>query len=129
IGLGVGEDMLAYPRHRQIGKDFLAIAQALEGNGGFRGKDDVVESQNDAFGPPGRTRGIQYDCGVAASALGDFVAEETRMKAAELPSALLHGRVIVQKSLVVVPQAARVRKDHGLQKRAALFDRQKLVDL
>ena len=33
IGLGVGEDVLADPRHRQIGEQLLTVGQALEFDG------------------------------------------------------------------------------------------------
>ena len=68
--------MLADPRHRQIGKQFLTVGQAVKFYGVLCGRNNVVEGQYDALWPPGRSRCVEDDRGIAAPALGDLVAKK-----------------------------------------------------
>ena len=129
IGLRIGEDVLADPRHRQIGQHLLALGQAFERDRVLRRDDDVVEAEDDALGLPRRPRGVEDDRGVAAPPFGDFTAEKPRLLAGEFAAALLHLRVIVEPGLAVMPHAARIGEDHLFEQRAALLDLGQFVDL
>ena len=129
IGLDIGEDMLADPRHWQIGDDLLLVGQPLEFDRRAGGRDQVVEAEHDPLGPPGGARRIQDDRGVGAAEAGNFGGEETRLLPREAAPLLLHPVIGMEVGLVVMAQAPRVAKDHGFEQRAALLDQDQLVDL
>src|SRR5215831_12741650 len=96
IGLRIREDVLADPRHRQIGEHLLAVGQALELDRVLRGSYDVVKTQDDPFRPPGRARGVKDDRGITAPPFIDLVTEEAGLAAGEFAAALLNRRIIIK---------------------------------
>src|SRR5262252_4453491 len=96
IGLRIGENVLANPRHRQIGEHLLAVGQAFELDRVLRGSYDVVKTQDDPFRSPGRARGVEDDRGITAPPFIDLVTKEAGLAAGEFAAALLNRRIIIK---------------------------------
>ena len=127
VALGIGEDVVADPRHRQVGQELVAFLQAVEIGAGLGGPDQVVVAQHRALGPPGRARGVEHDGVVRAAAASDLGRNEVGRRLEPLGATLLH--LLDRQQALVVPQPARVLVHHDFERRHLLLDLEKLVDL
>ena len=127
VALGVGEDVVADPRHRQVGQKLVALFQAVEVGAGLGGPDQVVVAQHRALGPSRRARGVEHDGVVRAAAPGDLGGDEIGRRLEPLGAALLH--LFHGQQPFVVPHPARVLVHHDFERRHLLLDLQELVDL
>ena len=127
VALSIGEDVVAYPGHRQVGQQLVAFLEAIEVRAGAGGPYQVVIAQHRAFGPAGGAGGVEHDGVVRAPPLRDLGQHPVRRRCQQLGAALLH-RVVGQQALVI-SQAARVVVDDDGERRHPLPDLEELVDL
>src|SRR5438445_12527 len=128
-GLGVREDVVAHPRHRQVRQDLLVALEALERRGVPRGHAQVPVGEHRAFGDAGGPRGVADDGDVVRPAAAELVVEMGRVADLELSAALRELSEAHEGGLAVTAHPARVVVDDGLEPRALGLDVQQFVHL
>ena len=127
IALGIGEDVIADPGHRQVGEQLVAFPEAVERSACLGRPHEIVVTQHRALGPAGGARGVEHDGVVRAAPLGDLGRHQVRRRRQERGAALLQRGVGHQ--ALVVAEPARIVVDDDAKRRHLLLDLQQLVDL
>ena len=118
--LRIGEQVVADPRHRQVGQDALVRREPVELNAALRRGDQRGVGLAHAFRPARRARRVQHDRDVVGPAFRDFRFIEARVGAVVLAPDLLqpletcHAPVIAQAAWIVVVDV-RQRRDLRLR--------------
>jgi hypothetical protein len=127
VALGIGEDVIAHPGHRQVGEQLVAFPEAVEFRAGAGRPHEIVVAQHRALGPAGGARGIEHDGVVRALPLGDLGRHQVWRRRQHLGAALQHP--IVGQQALVISEPARVVVDDDAERRHLLPDLEELVDL
>ena len=113
--LGVREEVVADPGHRQIGEHLVSLVQALALDPVAPRRHEVVVGEHDALGAPGRPRGVEDDRDVASGAARHLLLEEPRMLAIVVAAEPLDLCVILEGRAVIVAQPSGIVVDDPVE--------------
>ncbi len=129
VCLGIGNEVVDDPRHRQVGDDRVGFVQPLQVDADLGNAADVVVGEHDTLGLAGSAGGVEDHRGVLAAAKVDFLVDEARVRGDLLAAPGLHRREAFHQCRVISGQAAVIIVDDAGDIRAAVADLEHLVHL